>query len=322
MKKTIDWSATISKATKQSTSTITSAVEGALASTLEGILSSMPQAEVDMDAVMEVVDKRIANAIKVVSSKTLKPTKVEVITPDKTKVDVGIAHKNFARLVKMMGARLNVALIGEAGSGKTHGAQQAADALGLAHYTVSCHAKLTATDLRGYMDAVGKYNASPLYTALKEGGVLILDEFDRANTEVVVSLNNLLAGDNYLFPNGENVTKHEKFIVVACMNTTGTGASKQYAAASRQDASTLNRFVKLEWNTDEALEVAIAGDTNVTRRVQDIRKKARELGMELVISPRQSIHANTLVSIGFTEDEALQHSIFECLADDQIKRLK
>jgi hypothetical protein len=60
----------------------------------------------------------------------------------------------------------------------------------------------------------------------------------------------------------------------------------------------------------------------VTRKVQKIRANAREMGMDIVISPRQSIHANTLMSIGFSEDEALQYSIFECLADDQVKRLK
>ena len=323
MQKKVNWADTISTATQKSKSAVGSAVESAISSSLEAILQSMPQqAEVDIDAIMEAVDKRIDDAIKVVSSRTPKVNRVEVITPDKRVVDVGVCHTNFEKLVKMVGARLNVALIGEAGSGKTHGAQQCADAIGLPHYTISFHAKMTSTDLRGYMDAVGKYNASPLYTALKDGGVLILDEFDRANTEVVVSLNNLLAGDNYLFPNGENVSKHANFIAIACQNTSGSGASKQYAAASRQDASTLNRFVKLEWNTDEGLERAVAGDTEVTRKVQKIRANAREMGMDIVISPRQSIHANTLMSIGFSEDEALQYSIFECLADDQVKRLK
>lgn len=334
MQKKVNWADTISTATQKSKSAVGTAVESAISSSLEAILQSMPQqSDVDIDAIMESVDNRIEDAmvkvdyriddaIKLVSSRTPQVSRVEVITPDKRVVDVGVCHKNFEKLVKMVGARLNVALIGEAGSGKTHGAQQCADAIGLPHYTISFHAKMTSTDLRGYMDAVGKYNASPLYTALKDGGVLILDEFDRANTEVVVSLNNLLAGDNYLFPNGENVSKHANFIAIACQNTSGSGASKQYAAASRQDASTLNRFVKLEWNTDEGLERAVAGDTEVTRKVQKIRANAREMGMDIVISPRQSIHANTLMSIGFSEDDALQYSIFECLADDQVKRLK
>jgi len=281
--------------------------------------------DVNMETLKEAIAHGIGDLLEpmvthVLSQKT--PMEVIVKQVEKADVHVDTCHYNFDKLIKMAGARLNVALIGEAGSGKTHGAQQCAEVLGLQHYTISFHAKMTSTDLRGYMDAIGKYNESALYTAFKNGGVLILDEFDRANTEVVVSLNNLLAGRSYLFPNGENVAKHDDLIIIACQNTTGSGASKQYAAASRQDASTLNRFVKLAWDVDECLEIAIAGDTEATREVQRIRRKARDLGMDMVISPRQAIHANTLMGVGFTLDEALQYSIFECLAEDQILRLK
>jgi hypothetical protein len=278
------------------------------------------QFEVEFEGLEGSVQRAFEKQLQLLRDAT--PTRIEVKTPDNKLQDVGLCHYNFSKLVRMLGAHLNVALIGEAGSGKTHGAEQSATALGLKSYIVSFHAKMTATDLRGYCDAVGNYNPSPLYTALKEGGVLILDEFDRANTEVVVSLNNLLAGSSYLFPNGERVAKHKDFLVVACQNTTGTGNSKQYASASRQDGSTLNRFVKLEWHTDETLERSIAGDNEATRSVQAIRRKARELGMDLIISPRQSIDANKMMAVGFTLDEALQHTIFECLAPDQVKRLR
>ena len=256
--------------------------------------------DVNMETLKEAIAHGIGDLLEpmvthVLSQKT--PMEVIVKQVEKADVHVDTCHYNFDKLIKMAGARLNVALIGEAGSGKTHGAQQCAEVLGLQHYTISFHAKMTSTDLRGYMDAIGKYNESALYTAFKNGGVLILDEFDRAN-------------------------KHDDLIIIACQNTTGSGASKQYAAASRQDASTLNRFVKLAWDVDECLEIAIAGDTEATREVQRIRRKARDLGMDMVISPRQAIHANTLMGVGFTLDEALQYSIFECLAEDQILRLK
>lgn len=322
MKHKVDWSAAVTAATQKSKTAVSTAVETAISSSLETLLSSLPQQEVDMDAILEEVDKRIAVSIKTLAPARESVKKVQVIHPDGAKVDVGAAHKNFATLVRMLGARLNVALIGEAGSGKTHGAEQAAEAMGLPHYTIPFNAKMTNQSLRGYMDAVGNYNPSPLYTAFKNGGVLILDEFEKGNTEVTVCLNSMLAGKSYLFPNGENVTRHEKFLVVACQNTTGVGASKQYAAAQRQDASTLNRFVKLAWDTDEDLERSIAGNTDATDAVQKIRRKAKELGMDIVISPRQSIHANTLMGVGFSLNEALRYSIFECLADDQIKRLK
>jgi len=111
--------------------------------------------------------------------------------------------------------------------------------------------------------------------------------------------------------------------VVACQNTTGMGPSKRYTAARAQDGSTLNRFVRLDWDTDEALETSICGNTIATRAVQQMRKNARKLSMDsLIISPRQSIHANELVNNGgFSVEEALEHSITLGLADDVKKRL-
>lgn len=274
---------------------------------------SMMGGGLDEAQVEKIVERKMAEKPQ--------PMVVEVVHKSIT-TKVEKAHKNFDKLMRMMGTKSNIALIGEAGTGKTFAAQDAARCLNLQHYTMSFHAKMTSTDLRGYCDANGNYHASPIYTAFKEGGVLILDEFDRANTEVVVSLNNLLSGQSYLFPNGENVTKSEDFYVIACQNTTGNGGSKAYASAKRQDGATLNRFMKLDWDTDEALEIAIAGDTNATQAVQKIRKNARELMMtEIIISPRQSIDANKLVCAGFTLDEAIHHTITMGLGDDQVKRL-
>lgn len=274
---------------------------------------SMMGGGLNEEQVEEIVTRKMAEKPQ--------PKVVEVVHKSIT-TKVEKAHKNFDKLMQMMGTKSNIALIGEAGTGKTFAAQDAARCMNLQHYTMSFHAKMTSTDLRGYCDANGNYHASPIYTAFKEGGVLILDEFDRANTEVVVSLNNLLSGQSYLFPNGENVTKSEDFYVIACQNTTGNGGSKAYASAKRQDGATLNRFMKLDWDTDEALEIAIAGDTNATRAVQKIRKNARELMMtEIIISPRQSIDANKLVCAGFTLDEAIHHTITMGLGDDQVKRL-
>ena len=232
-----------------------------------------------------------------------------------------IAHHNLHHLIKMVALKLNVALIGEAGSSKTFGAEQAANALGLRFLPMSFHAKMTATDIKGYCDANGNYVPSILYDAFKNGGVLCLDEFDRSNTEVTVSLNNMLAGSAYMFPNNEIVRKHDDFRVIACQNTTGSGGSKTYAAASRQDSSTLNRFVKIEWNIDETMERKVAGDTHATEKVQAIRRKARELGVDIVISPRQSIHVNALMDAGYSLGEALNYAIYNCLADDVKERL-
>jgi ABC-type dipeptide/oligopeptide/nickel transport system ATPase component len=316
MRKKVDWSAIVEQAAQKSSSVMHNMAEDIIKSMQEAGMGQGVTPEEIQDIVKPMLDEFKKEVLSVT------PKVIEVKLPKKAPKKVERTHYNFEKLVRMSSAKLNVALIGESGSGKSFGSVQLAEALGLEHYTMSLHGKMTATDLRGYCDANGKYNDSPIYKAFKNGGLLVLDEFDRSNTEVTVSLNNLLAGSSYLFPNGEQVKKHEEFRVIACQNTTGTGGSKTYAAAQRQDGATLNRFVKLEWNIDEALEIAVAGNTIATRAVQKMRHNAREMAMtDIIISPRQSIDSNKLMEVGFTLEEALEHTILHGLADDVRKRL-
>lgn len=307
-----DWAEVVAKATEQTQKSIVEATQSSFAK----ILEEMSGDALSIDEI--VSSSEFKDAVRSIAS--VQRT-VHVVRPSGVKHTEDVVHENFEHLLKMVGAGMNVALVGEAGSGKSTAAEQCARALGLDFYPVSFHAKMTSTDLRGYMDAKGDYNESAMYRAFKRGGLLCLDEFDRSNTEVVVSLNNLLAGASYLFPNNELVKKHEDFRVVACQNTTGSGGSKQYAAAQRQDASTLNRFVTIPWDIDNAMERKIAGDTPITTIVQMIRSKAKELGMDIVISPRQSIHANTLVDMGYSTTQAIDYAITGMMADDVRKRL-
>jgi len=307
-----DWQAIAAAASEKTSQTIASATQEAIASVLEQFASE----RFTIDDLVQ--SDEFKNAVR---SCTSVSRSVTVTQPTGITHTEDIVHENFEHLVLFAGSGLNVALVGEAGSGKTHAAEQCARALGLDYYPVSFHAKMTSTDLRGYMDAKGDYNPSALYNAFKNGGLLCLDEFDRSNTEVVVSLNNLLAGKSYLFPNNELVKKHDDFRVVACQNTTGNGGSKQYAAAQRQDASTLNRFVTIPWDIDDAMERKVAGETVATEIVQKLRKKAKELGMDIVISPRQSIHVNTLVDMGYSLSQAVDYAVTGTMATDIRKRL-
>jgi cobaltochelatase CobS len=307
-----DWAEVVAKATEQTQKSIVEATQSSFAK----ILEEMSGDALSIDEIVSSSEFKDA----VLSIANVQRT-VHVVRPSGVKHTEDVVHENFEHLLKMVGAGMNVALVGEAGSGKSTAAEQCARALGLDFYPVSFHAKMTSTDLRGYMDAKGDYNESAMYRAFKLGGLLCLDEFDRSNTEVVVSLNNLLAGSSYLFPNNELVKKHEDFRVVACQNTTGSGGSKQYAAAQRQDASTLNRFVTIPWDIDNAMERKIAGDTPITTIVQMIRSKAKELGVDVVISPRQSIHANTLVDMGYSTTQAIDYAITGMMADDVRRRL-
>ena len=84
-------------------------------------MMSQSGASVDEAQVEAIVERKL---------KAIKPTKVEVVTATATK-RVETAHKSFADAVALVGMKKNIALIGEAGSGKSHGAIQMALALDL-----------------------------------------------------------------------------------------------------------------------------------------------------------------------------------------------
>jgi len=280
---------------------------------LEAMAMLQGGGQIDEAQVVSIVDKRL---------KEQRAVKVEVVSAKATK-RIDKAHKNFADAVALLGLGKNLALIGEAGSGKSFGAIQMAQALDLDYSVVSCHGKMQSFDLVGAMSpTTGQYISTSLRDAYENGKVLILDEFDRSNTETTIALNGILAGDCYGFPDGM-VKRHAEFRVIACQNTFGSGSSKAYASAKAQDGSTLTRFTRIEWDIDAKLETAICGDNEVTRAVQAVRKNAKDKGYDqILITPRQAIDANQMVdSLGWSTKKAIEFTCLNGLAGDVKKRL-
>ena len=280
---------------------------------LEAMAMLQGGGQIDEAQVVSIVDKRL---------KEQRAVKVEVVSAKATK-RIDKAHKNFADAVALVGLGKNLALIGEAGSGKSFGAIQMAQALDLDYSVVSCHGKMQSFDLVGAMSpTTGQYISTALRDAYENGKVLILDEFDRSNTETTIALNGILAGDCYGFPDGM-VKRNPEFRVIACQNTFGAGSSKTYASAKAQDGSTLTRFTRIEWDIDAKLETAICGDNEVTRAVQAVRKNAKDKGYDqILITPRQAIDANQMVdSLGWSTKKAIEFTCLNGLAGDVKKRL-
>ena len=280
---------------------------------LEAMAMLQGGGQIDEAQVVSIVDKRL---------KEQRAVNVEVVSAKATK-RIDKAHKNFADAVALLGLGKNLALIGEAGSGKSFGAIQMAQALDLDYSVVSCHGKMQSFDLVGAMSpTTGQYISTALRDAYENGKVLILDEFDRSNNETTIALNGILAGDCYGFPDGM-VKRNAEFRVIACQNTFGAGSSKTYASAKAQDGSTLTRFTRIEWDIDAKLETAICGDNEVTRAVQAVRKNAKDKGYDqILITPRQAIDANQMVdSLGWSTKKAIEFTCLNGLAGDVKKRL-
>jgi len=210
---------------------------------------------------------------------------VEVPKAHKVVVETeGVKHAKYQQILTCVSVDIPVYLYGPAGSGKNHTLQQIAESLGLDFYftnSVQQEYKIT-----GFVDAGGKYHETEFYKAFVNGGLFFLDEMDASIPEVLVLLNAALANKYFEFPNGK-VNAHKDFRVVAAGNTVGNGADEQYTGRLQLDQATLDRFVLIEFDYDENIELALAkGNTELVEFVRGLRKQASEKGIRATFSYR------------------------------------
>ena len=274
------------------------------------MLTNGTQGAVDATEVAKIVKAEIEKA------KMPKVQTIEVKLPKKDKVQkLGVQHKMFKSVLEAVADDSYVMLKGDAGSGKTYGAVQIAKALDLDYRIFSFTNEISLGRCIGYMDAMGKYVKTSIREMYENGGLLILDEFDAMNPNVAVSLNNMLSGDEYTFPDAV-VTKHTDFKVIACTNTFGRGADKDYSSRNKLDFATLDRFDEIfDWGYDEDIERQIFGDTEATNAVFAIRKNARDLG--ITITPRRTKAVNKMVNRGISLKVAVERAILVAYKKDQ-----
>lgn len=237
-----------------------------------------------------------------------------------------ICHKAFPSLLRALQAKQNIYLVGGAGTGKTTGAEHAAAALGLPFYFNG--AIDTEYKLLGFTDAMGRVVSRPFREAFINGGVYLFDEVDASFPSALLAFNAALANGTCDFPDGCH-KRHEDFYCIAAANTFGHGATSQFSGRSKLDGAFLDRFVTIEWNTDEALEqhLALANIENqLTGRkwisfVRDCRERATKAGLMVTISPRASIAGCKLLQAGFLWEEVAEMAVRKGLPNAQWEKI-
>jgi hypothetical protein len=267
----------------------------------------------------DVVAQAVAAAREEV--KRLAPRELVVqVGENGAKVNVGRAHKQFATLLKFVGAGVNVWLAGPAGSGKTTAAEQAAKALGLRFYFNG--AIDTEYKLSGFVDAQGRVVSTAFREAFTNGGVYLFDEVDASLPGATLAFNAALANGACDFPGAtEPVQKHPDFRVIAAGNTWGHGATMEYVGRNRLDAAFLDRFVQLTWAYDEELEASLSTNAAWCTEVQRLRRRAAEQGLKVVVSPRATIFGCKLLAAGLSTEEVREATILAKLKADDRTRL-
>jgi hypothetical protein len=234
-------------------------------------------------------------------------------------IDLGTQHIQFENLLKYVQTKVNVYLVGSAGSGKTTAAKNIATALDIPFYFTGAIA--SEFKLTGFINAQGTIVSTEFRRAYESGGLFLFDEIDASYPQAILAFNAALANDFMDFPD-KKVERHKDFYCIAAANTYGSGADREYIGRNQLDAASLDRFVFFDWNIDEDLERELANNDTWVNYVQKVRKAAKKLGIRFVISPRASFYGATLLDAGIDRKEVEKNVLWKGLDQATIQLIK
>lgn len=236
--------------------------------------------------------------------------------------DVELTDDHFAMpdLLGLVSNRVNVYMVGPAGSGKTTAARRVSEILGLQLYALSVGPQTSEAKLMGFHNASGDYVETPVKMAYANGGVLLIDEIDAASPGVLTCINGITSSTHVRF-GAEDIQRHEDFVCIAAANTFGNGGSRVYVGRNQLDAATLDRFAFLDWPYDLKLERRLASNEAWVNYIEKVRKGLDDLRIRHVVSPRASILGATMLAAGMPEAKVRQLFVFKGMAEDDRAKL-
>ena len=295
------------------------------------------KAELDAGAVKAIVDSVIEDSnfvtedvinllndhlIELRDLVTNRKQEIIVTTPDLKKIEVGMQHEIFPKLLTLLSMKKHVFLVGPSGSGKTHIAHGLAKALDIPYRYMLVGPETSKSDFFGFRSmANGEYQGTDFYDAYVNGGLILIDELDKGNAGTMCMLNAALDNGFCAFPCGMK-PMHENFRCIASANTYGRGADRMYCGSQPLDAATLQRFKILTMDYDKELEKALCPSGTWTHKIHVLREVVAEHKAKIIVSMRAVIEGYQLIQNGFSEAETLDMTVFQGYNNDAVSAIK
>lgn len=288
------------------------------------------KAPLDPEAVRKIA-KEVAEDVvqRSIDGLPVKTEKIVVQGVEEIKVE-GLTHEKFERVVKLIGVRQHIMLVGPAGSGKTQLAHQAADALKMRFASISCSAGMSESKIFGYLLPIGEsgrfeYVPSSFVEMYENGGVFLFDEIDASDENVLVSINQALANGGFFLPQrsaNPYVKRHPDFVCLSAANTFGHGADTVYAGRNKLDGATLDRFragmVRVDY--DAKLEKQIV-DVDILHWGRKLREQVDKLKLRRVVSTRVLADFTKQKRAGVLTMEEMETTFFMDWTRDEMAKI-
>lgn len=254
--------------------------------------------------------------------------------------------KKLLRWVYGQSARRNLMLIGDAGVGKSSVIVEIAGRLNVPVFQMACSGKTRFQHLVGSRELVGgetKWVDGPLTRAMREGGILLMDEVTRLDPGEQMNLAAVLdARSTLTIPDtGEVVKPHPRFRVAATGNSGGFGdESGAYVGEKPSSFAFLDRFQKMRINQmPEDVEITLLKKVSglpdeiialMVRLAKEVRRGfvGAGGGLSVTISPRSmqvwAMEASGYQKLGIKDPvwEALMDTVLNGAPEDNIKTIK
>jgi hypothetical protein len=239
--------------------------------------------------------------------------KVELHRPNIPAVPTeGVFHSAFPTLLELVASGQHTYLPGPPGTGKSHAAEQVAEALGWEFASLSLGPTTPESRLWGGRDANNNFH-EPDFVRLARyamdhpdgGAVFCLDELDNGHAGIIATANSAMANGWFSAPNNDRIKWGRNFVIVGAANTFGTGPTAEFAGRNRLDAATLDRFSYLPWDTDLGMESALVGAILAEKAAvaadwldvwNSARKNVTAHGLKVFVTMRGAINGARLLA--------------------------
>lgn len=233
---------------------------------------------------------------------------------------------------------LNLYLTGPTGTGKSSLILQLASRMNWNCTRVNLNNQFSVSDFVGRWIVEGKsmrYSYGVLSTAMREGHILLLDEITAADPGILLTLQSVLEGNPLVLTDndGEVITRHPDFRIVATDNTKGTdaGMNSLYQGRMNQDASLLDRFqvmLEIDYLPAKVESKLLRDKTGLPKKMTDaitklsvkVRNAIRNDELFCTFSTRQTLAFASYIKKTGDLDRAARVTILNRL-DDESKRV-